>query len=96
MSRYITVNQVAEYLEVSKQAVNKWIKEGYLKVYRLPSGRIKILRSDFLAYLKENKLFIDKRFFGINRKRIVLLDDNEGIARFLRIFLQRFQSNWKI
>ncbi len=46
--KYLTVNQGAEYLEVSKQAVNKWINDRELRVYRLPSGRIKILRTDFL------------------------------------------------
>ena len=67
--KYITVNQVAEYLEVSKQAVNKWINNGELKVYRLPSGRIKILRSDFLSYLEENDLYVDHDFFKNSEKK---------------------------
>ena len=83
-SKYVTVNQVADYLEVSKQAVNKWINEGLLNVYRLPSGRIKLLRSDFLQYLKDNNLYIDKKYFGIESKKVVIIDDDEQILNFIK------------
>ena len=87
--KYITVNQVAEYLEVSKQAVNKWINNGELKVYRLPSGRIKILRSDFLSYLEENDLYVDKDFFKNSEKKIVIIDDDEQIFNLFKRFFHK-------
>lgn len=94
--KYITVNQVAEYLEVSKQAVNKWINNNELKVYRLPSGRIKILRSDFLYYLEENDLYVDKDFFKNGDKKIVIIDDNEQIFDLFKTFFHNINSRLKI
>ena len=88
-SKYLTVNQIAAYLEVSKQAVNNWIKVGDMKVYRLPSGRIKILKSDFLSYLETNNLYVDSTFFGNNLKNIVVIDDDVKILDLYRQFFDQ-------
>lgn len=95
-SKYLSVIQVAEYLEVSKQAVNKWINEGIIKVDRLPSGRIKILRTDFLQYLKTHNLHIDKMFFGIESKKVVVIDDDEKIRDFIKKFFQKINFNGNV
>jgi excisionase family DNA binding protein len=92
-SKYLSVNQVADYLEVSKQAVNKWINSGNLKVYRLPSGRIKILRSDFFDYLKSHNLYIDRDFFNIEYLKVVVIDDDIIIHNFIRKFFE--EINYK-
>ena len=94
--KYITVNQIADYLEVSKQAVNKWINNGELKAYRLPSGRIKILRSDFLFYLQENDLYVDNEYFKNGVKKIVVIDDNEQIFDLFKSFFHSVNSELKI
>ena len=87
---------MAEYLEVSKQAINKWINNGELKVYRLPSGRIKILRSDFLSYLEENDLYIDNDFFENGNKKIVIIDDDKQIIDLFKTFFHDINSKLKI
>lgn len=94
--KYITVNQIAEYLEVSKQAVNKWINNGELKVYRLPSGRIKILLSDFLLYLQENDLYVDSEYFNNGVKKIIVIDDNEQIFDLFKTFFHNINSEFKV
>ena len=94
--KYITVNQIAEYLEVSKQAVNKWINNGDLKVYRLPSGRIKILKSDFLSYLENNGLYIDHEFFKNGEKTIVIIDDDEQIFELFNTYFHNINPNLRI
>jgi len=38
----LSVSEVAEKLGVSKQTVWRWIREGKLKVVKLPSGRYRI------------------------------------------------------
>ena len=94
--KYITVNQIAEYLEVSKQAVNKWINNGELKAYRLPSGRLKILRSDFLIYLQENDLYVDTEYFKNGAGKIVVIDDNEQIFDLFKSFFHNINSDLTI
>ena len=88
ISKFLSVKQVADYLEVSKQAVDKWIHAGELKVYRLPSGRIKILRSDFLEYIKTNDLYLDKEFFNLDSRKIVIVDDDVSIHSIFQKFFE--------
>jgi excisionase family DNA binding protein len=95
-SKFLSVKQVAEYLEVSKQAVDKWINAGELKVYRLPSGRIKILRSDFLNYIKTHNLYLDKEFFNIESRKIVVIDDDETIHSLFQKFFEEINSELEV
>ena len=95
-SKFLSVKQVAEYLEVSKQAVDKWINAGEFKVFRLPSGRIKILRSDFLDYIKTNELYLDKEFFNIGSNKIVVIDDNESIHSLFQKFFEEVNSDLEV
>jgi excisionase family DNA binding protein len=48
--RLLSVREAASYAKVSTQTVRRWIKAGYLKIYR--AGRqIRIDDSDLLGYL---------------------------------------------
>ena len=91
-SMYLSVQQVADYLEVSKQAVNKWINDGNFKAYRLPSGRIKILRSDFLNYLKKNNLYVDDNFFDKSISKIVIIDDDTKIQNLFKQYFKNYEE----
>ena len=95
-SKFLSVKQVADYLEVSKQAVDKWIHAGDLKVYRLPSGRIKILRSDFLDYIKTHNLYLDKDFFDLESRKIVVIDDDESIHSIFQKFFEEIDSDLEV
>ena len=86
--RFITINEIAGYLEVSKQAVNTWIHSGQLKASRLPSGRIKILRNDFIDYLRANNLPVDSRALGGGAPTVVVVDDDPRIQQVIRTCFQ--------
>jgi excisionase family DNA binding protein len=60
----LTTGQVAAYCHVSHVTVLKWIKNGELNAYRLPSGHHRILRSDFREFLEHTGMPIDEAFFG--------------------------------
>jgi excisionase family DNA binding protein len=48
--KLLSVREAANYAKVSRQTVRRWIKAGYLKIYR--AGRqIRIDEADLLAYL---------------------------------------------
>jgi len=84
--KYVTIKEIAEYLQVTKQTISNWINSGKIKADRLPSGRIRVLLSDFLSFLIENKLHVDKGFFGLNVSKIVIIDDDESVLQALRTF----------
>lgn len=47
---FITVRALANYWGVSVRTVRRDIRKGALRVYRLPSGGLRIKREDALAY----------------------------------------------
>ena len=84
--KYVTVKEIAEYLQVTKQTISNWINSGKLKADRLPSGRIRVLLSDFLSFLIKNNLHVDKKFFGLKVTKVVVIDDDESVLQVLKTF----------
>ena len=83
-SRYISLQEVADYLEVSKQSVHKWINNNDIPANRLPSGMIKILKSDFLSYLERQGLYVDRKFFNMTTLRIVVINNDIKIQNIIK------------
>jgi excisionase family DNA binding protein len=59
----LTTGQVADYCHVAHVTVLKWIKEGNLKAYRIPSGHHRVLKSDLKKFLEDNEMPVDEAFF---------------------------------
>ena len=55
VQQWFTVEQAARYLQVSKAAVYKWIREGLLVYYELPSGRGRRFRREDLDRLLQRR-----------------------------------------
>ena len=87
-SKFFTIQEVADYLEVTKQAVSKWINNNELSVFRLPSGRVRIPREEFIRYLKENNFYIDPKISGNSVKKVVVIDDDQSIQKFIDNFFK--------
>jgi excisionase family DNA binding protein len=47
----VTVKGVANYCLVSESTVRRWIKDGKLSAFRLPSGQYRITAADFRVFL---------------------------------------------
>ncbi len=55
---------IAVYCQVSKSTVLKWIEDGKLQAYRLPSGHYRIEKEDFRDFLKRYDMPIKEGLFG--------------------------------
>lgn len=45
---WMTVREAADYLNVTKSTVHRWIRKGNLKYYYTPGGTIRICKEDLL------------------------------------------------
>ncbi len=53
-----TIEEVADYLKVTRQTVSRWINEGELKSIRLAPGKrghVRISESDLKAFLEARR-----------------------------------------
>jgi excisionase family DNA binding protein len=71
----LTTGQVAAYCHVSHVTVLKWIKEGRLKAYTIPSGHYRIQKQDFHEFLVQHKMPVDEAFFAEEAVKILVVDD---------------------
>jgi excisionase family DNA binding protein len=72
----LTTGQIAAYCHVSHVTVLKWIKEGRLKAYTIPSGHYRIQKQDFHDFLVQHKMPIDESFFAEEATKVLVVDDD--------------------
>jgi excisionase family DNA binding protein len=48
----VTVDTIASYCMVSSSTVRRWIRDGRLSAFQLPSGHFRVRDSDFVDFLK--------------------------------------------
>ena len=65
-SRFLSLQEVADDLGESVETVRDWSQDGRLApLYGLPNGKRKVLRSDYVEWLRG--LIIDRRKVGVRR-----------------------------
>jgi len=67
--RPLSPSIVAMYCQVSKSTVLKWIKDGELQAFRLPSGHYRVDKEDFRGFLKRYNMPIKEELFGSESKK---------------------------
>lgn len=60
---HLSAGTVAEYCQVSKSTVLKWIKDGKLQAFKLPSGHYRIDKEDFRDFLERYDMPVKEELF---------------------------------
>lgn len=85
-----TTRNIAKYCDVTIHAVNKWINAGKLNAYRTPGNHKKILEKDFIEFLQRNNMLIPDELQGLlNKKRVLVVDDEKTTVRLIEGLLNR-------
>ncbi|MDE3010792.1 MAG: response regulator [Pseudomonadota bacterium] len=99
---YLTPNQVAEKLMVSPITVRGWALRGLLKAEVTPGGHRRFLVAEVERFARERSTHDRQR-----PQRILIVDDNQSLARYLQDFLgtqgyttetafDGFDAGWKM
>jgi excisionase family DNA binding protein len=78
--RLLTTSEVAAYCQVTNDGVVKWIKAKKLRAYSTPGGHYRIRKSDFREFLERFGMPVDAEFFAEERKKILVVDDQQGMV----------------
>ena len=94
--KYLSTGDVAGYCEVNVTTVKRWIREGHLKGFQTPMGHFKIIRSDFISFLKENHMPVDESILGAVELKVLIIDDDPGMVKTIVLTLESLDHNLKI
>lgn len=61
---HLSAGIAARYCQVSKSTVLKWIKDGKLQAFKLPSGHYRIDKEDFRGFLERYGMPVKEELFG--------------------------------
>ena len=87
---YLTPNQVAELLMVSPTAVRQWAEKGDLNALTTPGGHRRFLPAEVESFARKRGLTLNLGNTGA--LRILIVDDDEQLARYLVELLNRFKE----
>jgi excisionase family DNA binding protein len=59
----LTSGFIASYCQVSRTTVRRWIRDGKLAGFRLPSGHYRVHNEDFRAFLERNNIPLREPLF---------------------------------
>ena len=65
----LSLRIIAMYCQVSKSTALKWIKDGKLQAFRLPSGHYRIDKEDFRDFLERYGMPIKEELFESESKK---------------------------
>jgi two-component system response regulator VicR len=85
----LTTGQIASYCHVSHVTVLKWIKEGRLNAYTIPSGHYRIEKQDFHEFLVQHKMPVNEAFFAEEAVKVLVVDDE---AKTYKLITSAFEE----
>jgi len=87
MKEIYTIPEVAKMFRLSRHAVYKWVKKGYLKAYRPAKNAVwKVTRKELVNYMKEHNIPLE--FLKGDKIKILIVDDEVNMTRMIRRGLQ--------
>lgn len=89
---HLTTGIIADYCRVTHKTVLKWIRDGWLKGYKLPSGHYRIFVEDFRSFLNDYNMPIFENFFD-RKRRVMLVDDEPEILNIISKILEDDSDN---
>ncbi len=93
--RPYTTGEIAEFCDVTINAVKKWIAAGKLPAFRTPGGHYRIERRDFRAFVEKYKLHVKDRL-PKDEKKILIVDDEAHVLEFIKGALEASDEGYEI
>ncbi|NKC16374.1 MAG: response regulator [Gammaproteobacteria bacterium] len=85
--RYLTPGEAAELLMVTPMTLRRWVQQGLMKPQTTVGGHRRYLVADLLHFARKQGLHIEE--YKQEAHRILIVDDNFGLSRFLHEALER-------
>lgn len=95
-TKYLSTGDIARYCEVNVTTVKRWIREGHLKGFQTPMGHFKVVKTDFIQFLRENHMPIDESILGSTELKVLVIDDDPGMIKTIVLTLESLNFNLRV
>lgn len=94
--KYLSTGDIAGYCEVNVTTVKRWIREDHLKGFQTPMGHFKVVKSDFVQFLKDNNMPVDETLLGSTDLKVLVIDDDPGMIKTIVMTLESLDYDLKV
>lgn len=85
----LTTGKIAKYCKVNVKTVLKWIADGKLQAYQLPSGENRIAVTNFISFLVSYDMPVPEAFQKSLQPKILIVDDDELVVSSIKRNLKK-------
>ena len=96
MQGIFTVFQASKYCNVSPKTIINWIDAGHIEAYRTVGGHRRIKQADLEAFMRKQGIPIPEGEPLMERKRILIVDDDPIIVETLVQALEEDEHDYEI
>jgi excisionase family DNA binding protein len=96
MDDIFTVFQASKYCSVSPKTIINWIEAGHIKAHKTVGGHRRIKKTDLEDFMRGQGMPIPEDEIISERKRILIVDDDEIIVETLVQALEEEEYNYEI
>jgi excisionase family DNA binding protein len=96
MQGILTVFQASKYCNVSSKTIINWIDAGHIEAYRTVGGHRRIKQADLEAFMRKQGIPIPDGEPLMERKRILIVDDDPIIVETLVQALEEDEHDYEI
>jgi len=84
----LSVGKVARYCCVGRATVQRWLADGKIESFKLPSGHKRVKVKDLIDFLNEYDMPVPEEFYS-DFKKILVVDDDKVILKALQKMIER-------
>jgi len=96
MEEIFTVFQASKYCQVSSKTIINWIDAGHIDAYRTVGGHRRIEKANLEAFMRKQGIPIPEDEKVVERKRILIVDDDPIIVETLVQALEEDEHDYEI
>jgi len=96
MEKIFTVFQASKYCNVSPKTIINWIDAGHIEAYRTVGGHRRIKKDDLEAFMRKQGIPVPEEEPTLERKRILIVDDDPIIVETLVQALEEDEHDYEI
>jgi len=90
----LRVGQIAKHCQVNSRTVHRWVNEGKLNSFKMPSGHFRVTKKEFRTFLLEHNFPLSSDFFDFNEEKILIVDkDKVRLKKTTELFRDAFPDS---